>query len=84
LWYTQGWIEHHLASNPIDAQELILYYKDPLEALSKLFASLSNVQGFKLHPSRSSVITTPDTALWWHEMQVCLQISKTILMHFIS
>jgi hypothetical protein len=41
-----GWIEHHLASNPIDAQELILYYKDPLEALSKLFASPSNVRGF--------------------------------------
>lgn len=80
----QGWIEHHLASNPIDAQELILYYKDPLEALSELFASPSNVQGFKLHPSRSSVITTPDTALWWHEMQVCLLISKFILMHFMS
>lgn len=71
----QGWLSQNI-STKLGEIEQVLYYKNPLMALSSLFSSTKNAEGFKLCPSTvksgngERIFTTPDTCLWWEAMQV--------------
>ena len=49
--------------------EIILYSKNPLNALSELFSTPSNANTFKLWLNYTESYTTPDTRKWWIAMQ---------------
>ncbi len=68
-----GWDQYLIHVTEGDYGDCVMYHKDPLEALSSMFSSPSLKEDFQIALSNGvhqGVYSTPNTGLWWLQMQV--------------
>ena len=82
LVWLQGWLKHQVLCAPYDLHVVVMYYKDPVEALTEIFSNPANANNFKLHSCLSEAISTHNTGLWWNSLEVCDQFD--CLINFLS
>jgi hypothetical protein len=72
-----GWDQYLIHVTEGDSGDRVMYHKDPLEALSSMFSSPSLKEDFQIAPSNGvhqGVYSTPNTSLWWLQMQVPISL----------
>ncbi len=72
-----GWDQYLIHVTEGDSGDRVMYHKDPLEALSSMFSSPSLKEDFQIAPSNGvhqGVYSTPNTGLWWLQMQVPISV----------
>ncbi len=72
-----GWDQYVIHVTEGDSGDHVMYHKDPLEALSSMFSSPSLKEDFQIAPSNGvhqGVYSTPNTDLWWLQMQVPISV----------
>jgi hypothetical protein len=68
-----GWDQYLIHVTEGDSGDHVMYHKDPWEALSSMFSSPSLKEDFQIAPTNGvheGVYSTPNTSLWWLQMQV--------------
>jgi hypothetical protein len=71
------WDQYLIHVTEGDSGDCVMYHKDPLQALSFMFSSPSLKEDFQIAPSNGvhqGVYSTPNTSLWWLQMQVPISI----------
>ena len=78
----QGWKKVNLRREaspgvPADPCDIWFHYRDPVQLLEELYWAAANEEGFAVHPelefdsvTKERIFSRPNTAEWWHEMQV--------------
>lgn len=81
--FEDGWTRHVLNHKGNNLEELVLHYKDPIEALTELFSSPSNLDGFKLKSASTGTYSTPKTGEWWKAMEDHVNCKDSVIAGLI-